>query len=351
MKKLRPNNFDLIRLVAALQVIYIHGVEHLEISNLKNHWFTGFLNCFPGVAIFFFISGFMVSGSLERNPRLQDYAVNRFLRIFPGLWVCFAVSIFSVGLFGYNELLNARIGEFVFWCLCQLTCVQFYNPTFLRNYGIGVLNGSLWTIPVELQFYVALPIVYFLASKTNPRMQPSTFRLILVFSFFVVVNQLYTFFSIGESERFWCKAIKCSMLPYFWLFVLGVIFQRLWEKISYYFEGTFPYWIALHSVVLLAASFLSITIGTNTPNPIVGLSLSCTVMSAAFSNRELSERLLQGWDISYGVYIYHMVMVNALISCGFAKQAGFGVLASLFCLTIVSAILSWKLMEQPAIRW
>jgi peptidoglycan/LPS O-acetylase OafA/YrhL len=44
--------------------------------------------------------------------------------------------------------------------LAQLSIVQFYNPDFLRGYGVGVLNGSLWTISVELQFYVMLPWVW-----------------------------------------------------------------------------------------------------------------------------------------------------------------------------------------------
>lgn len=40
-----------------------------------------------------------------------------------------------------------------------MSFVQFYNPDWLRGFGTGVLNGSLWSIPVELQYYVLLPFL------------------------------------------------------------------------------------------------------------------------------------------------------------------------------------------------
>jgi hypothetical protein len=45
------------------------------------------------------------------------------------------------------------------WLAAQLTIGQFYNPVFLRGYGLGVLNGSLWTIPLE-QFCVLVPLLH-----------------------------------------------------------------------------------------------------------------------------------------------------------------------------------------------
>ena len=77
------NNFDLLRLFAASQVAFIHvGDElHIEFSG----WLLGFrqfLDYFPGVPIFFVISGFLISASLDRNPNLRNYAINRCLRTF-----------------------------------------------------------------------------------------------------------------------------------------------------------------------------------------------------------------------------------------------------------------------------
>lgn len=79
----RVNNFDMLRMLAALQVVVIHGIEHFKIP--VPSLVTVILSLFPGVPIFFFISGFLITASLIRNPSLIYFFQNRFLRIFPGL--------------------------------------------------------------------------------------------------------------------------------------------------------------------------------------------------------------------------------------------------------------------------
>jgi peptidoglycan/LPS O-acetylase OafA/YrhL len=153
---LRRDNFDLLRILVAVLVLTNHATLHL---GLDKH-FTRLISFFPGVPIFFVISGFLVSKSYERSSSLWSYARSRLLRIFPGLWVCVLLTIPVATYFGYDFLHLRGLA----WLVAQL-CGAIYTPGFLKSFGFGSYNGSLWTIPLVLQFYVLLPVAYFVLSK------------------------------------------------------------------------------------------------------------------------------------------------------------------------------------------
>lgn len=75
---------NLIRLVAAIQVMYQHTLAHLYINDIPV--LGGFINFFHGVPIFFTMSGFLIWGSIERSHSFGEYLKKRFWRIYPELW-------------------------------------------------------------------------------------------------------------------------------------------------------------------------------------------------------------------------------------------------------------------------
>ena len=348
---MRPNNFDLIRLLAAIQVVIYHGVEHLKIEGLKDTWLLFILECFPGVPIFFVLSGFLVSASWERSKSLGQYVLNRALRIFPGLWCCFAFSIVVVLCLMPGCFANASVTNLGTWIIAQLTMFQFYNPEFLRPFGVGALNGSLWTIPIELQFYIVLPIVYAVFKRKDSKLNLAW--LVPIFLIFMAANQVLFVGLTGHREEMWYKLISVSMLPHFWLFLLGVVLQQHFDSIKHLFTGKLHYWLIVHAIMIYIAWSLGRPTGTNYPFPGVALTLAGTTLAFGFTGRQWADKLLNHNDISYGVYIYHMIVANAFIHLKFT-----GTYSSLACLlltTIVLATLSWRFIERPCInlkkRW
>ena len=90
----RENNFDAVRLFAAMQVMVCHGINHLQITSLSG--VVDVFSFFPGVIMFFVISGFLITSSLLRNIKRKggiQYIRNRCLRIFPALWVSFILLL------------------------------------------------------------------------------------------------------------------------------------------------------------------------------------------------------------------------------------------------------------------
>ena len=97
----RENSLDAIRLIAASQVAILHTCEFM-LEGKATGIFFDLLRLFPGVPIFFFVSGYLISKSYECSPSLTKYAKNRFLRLYPALIICVAVNlvmVFSVGYF------------------------------------------------------------------------------------------------------------------------------------------------------------------------------------------------------------------------------------------------------------
>ncbi|MBC8127898.1 MAG: acyltransferase, partial [Gloeobacteraceae cyanobacterium ES-bin-144] len=121
----RSNNFDLIRLVAAGQVVLSHAIGHTGLRGTLTEWQRQIFDLFvwlPGVPIFFVISGFLISRSFERNQAdLAGYFWNRSLRIFPALWVCLAVTLVLLGLFGFLPLQFLTSPTFGAWLAGQVS--------------------------------------------------------------------------------------------------------------------------------------------------------------------------------------------------------------------------------------
>ena len=345
--KMRPNNFDLIRLLAALQVVYCHTCWHLGITTgVGDQTIAHLIHWFPGVPIFFTISGFLISRSWERSDNWRDYATKRVLRIYPALWVQLAVGIVVATAFGAITSSIATSPSFGLWVIAQSTFVQVYNPTFMRGFGLGVLNGSLWTIPVELGFYVSLPILYVgFVNRVSRRMADCGLAMISLVSF------AYWFqLSVhADPTSNWTKLQMVTPLPHLYMFLLGIILQRNFDRIRPILENRVIFWLVGFSACMLLFNPWGSATVSSSPAPVLlaRFLLAMTVLSFAFSWRSLSEFVLRGNDISYGVYLYHGRAINVLVQLGWKQDPWYLGLVTL--VTVICASVSWWLVESPAV--
>lgn len=339
----RNNNFDLVRLFAAFQVLFFHGSFHLK--HATGEFYR--LEAFKGVPIFFVVSGFLVSASFERTGDLRGYFLNRALRIFPALWVCLLVTVGIVLWHG----VNFQWGEFLPWIVAQGTFAQYYNPEFLRGFATGVINGSLWTIPIELQFYLLFPCVFILIRKVLGR-TPRNAEIAGIFVFFLACALAVVWLGGVAPVQFprGYMFLHNSAARYFYLFVLGWFLQRNILRLRNLFLGKgilwvvayyFLMWLVVEGGLLLKAGLMLYL------NVFLDCILGCVAISCAYTFRGLAEKLTGGNDISYGVYIYHMLLVNVLIANGFSGNSLR--LPVLLLGTSLCALLSWFLVEKPCL--
>lgn len=345
--KFFKNNFDLIRLFAAFQVAFVHVFHLMEIETAGIvRFILHIFYLFPGVPIFFFISGFLISRSYENNSCLKDFFINRVLRLYPGLIVCVAFSIVLVMVSGYLQGKGVQWFELVLLFLAKTTFFQFYNPEFMRAYGDGVLNGSFWTITVEIQFYLLIPVLFFIISRKPPKCTTNC-ALVLLTVLFFILNRFYAVLPDIVDKSLITKLIGVSFFPWFYIFLLGVLAQRNFEFFHAYLAGKFYLIFPVYLISVYMLSDIGSALGNNS-NPVVVVLLILTVFSFAYSMPTLSRQMLKGNDMSYGLYIYHMPVVNLLIFSGLYRKTEYGFVALITC--ILLAAISWLIIEKPALR-
>lgn len=336
----RENNFDLIRLIAAFQVLLTHSFGHLELPSEFDP--SRIIVFFPGVLVFFTVSGFLIFSSLDRNSQLKQYFYNRFLRLFPALWLCFLITVILLLVFDIIAVRDLFSLTFIKWVFTQLTFFQFWTPDILRSWGVGTPNGSLWTIPVEIQFYVLLPIIVLMLPKIKP-----AYKFVTLIIISLIFNVFLGALIRDNGESMIVKLAQVSIFPYLYCFLTGALIYLYWHRIRSFFEGKAAYWlIALLSICILTGFAPSYY--PNTIQLILNFILSGFTIALAYTFPRFSI-FLKGNDISYGMYIYHMLVINTLISLGLTGQ-----MKHLFYaigITVILSLISWFFVEKRALRY
>ena len=85
--------------------------------------------------------------------------------------MCLVASLGVILVCGVGSVGAAGTGDWLLWWAAQMGFFQGYAPPFLTPLGTGMLNGSLWTSPVELEFYLLLPALYFVFGLRRRRRQ------------------------------------------------------------------------------------------------------------------------------------------------------------------------------------
>jgi len=313
----RVNSLNTFRLLAALQVLWGHTLTHLELSNIPI--LGDFIGFFSGVPVFFTLSGFLIWQSIGRSKTFGEYARRRFWRIYPELWLAVAVEV-VVLLVLYNHTIDwLLMGLFTFG---QATIFQFWTPDFLRGYGCGCPNGALWTITVLIQFYLCAYFVHKWLRGCRPLVWGG------VILTFVVIAWL-TPYIISHLPETLGKLYGVSLIPYFWMFLTAAFASEYKDKAISFLR---KYWWLIIVLLLIKRYVLHWDVRFSLYYLFDTVMLFSGLVGFAYAVPQVNIRT----DISYGVYIYHMTIVNALIALGFIGQSW-----TLWFVICTTTLLAW----------
>jgi peptidoglycan/LPS O-acetylase OafA/YrhL len=331
----RDNNFNLIRIVAALAVLIEHSfILSTGTNDAQPFKDLGKSMAQIGVDVFFITSGFLVTASLLTRQSAIEFIWARVLRIYPALVVMLLLTVFGLGIFFTqlpisSYLANSMTYVYLLKCATLITGAAYELPgVFEGNPFKNAVNGSLWTMPIEIAMYAILVIVW-IALRVTKRSRLRLFKLAIVAGAAIAGGWFFVrhFYLAGAPSGF------------SYMFFSGAAFCVLKEHIK--LSGF------LFLVVMIALVFSAMA-NRHAFFVVYELTIVYFVIYFAYVPSGLIRKYNQIGDYSYGVYIYAFPVQQSVA----ALVPGISVLSMALIATVITfvlAALSWHLLERHAL--
>jgi peptidoglycan/LPS O-acetylase OafA/YrhL len=331
-------DIDGLRAVAVLLVL----AYHVGISRLRGG--------FVGVDVFFVISGFLISSIILADMDLSRFSLvafyqRRIRRIFPAL----VVTLLGTSVLAYKFFLPAEFVDFGKSLLAATLSAS--NVFFLLQSGYFDAAETMkpllhtWSLAVEEQFYVFLPLFLMFVRRFFPKRQLLLVCVVAILSF--VVSAIGAFRS--HDATFYLPHTRA------WELLLGTLLaMNVFPGISSSLVRNVTSSLGLGLILAAGLAFNSSTPfpGAAALLPSVGAAL---IIAAGKSGTSIVGRLLALRPIafigmiSYSLYLWHWPLIvfqgtNGLLAKGLNPNSTKVVL---IMASLVVAAVSWRFVEQP----
>lgn len=325
------NNFDLLRLLLALVVVGYHLwvlTRETVFSMLPK-----FLNAELAVDGFFVVSGFLIAMSFEKSRSIKQYFEKRVCRIYPAYLTVIILPAILLVIFSVVSAREYFGGEWVKYIVSNLFLLNFLSPELPGLFDenrIQAVNGALWTIKIEVMFYLLLPLLVLLMRRLGHWQVMLT-----VYAGSILYSAGMQWMASHEGGSFYL--ILERQLPG------QLAFFMAGSLLFFYFDRFYSYRFPL--LLIAACGFLAAR-EWQFLYPIYPMMLAILVISFATTLKYLGNWGRWG-DFSYGIYIWHFPLIQLLIATGIVAASPYLTLLILFGGVFTMAFLSWHFIERP----
>jgi peptidoglycan/LPS O-acetylase OafA/YrhL len=337
----QSNNFDSLRLFFAVLVILSHsfpltqgGTNANEPLSLLTYGQVTFGNI--GVWAFFVISGFLITQSWQRSPKVVKYLKRRIGRIYPGFIVAALVTVFIVLPIasGPGALHAISIRDFTFSTLR----LQLFDhpPAFIHNPAPDSINGSLWSVSYEFWCYIGVMSLGLMGLLRRR-------WFVVVLLFLVIALHLYMDFAGWNpsgailGQIFGYPPFWATVLPFY---LAGTIFHLYGGRT-----------LLRKPLLIAAATLLVVSVfvphGLDVTMPTCGAYL---LMALAYWPPLHPLNLGRFGDFSYGTYLYAFPIQQLLIMRANGHISPWLLFLEAAPITLIVGALSWFLVERHFLR-
>lgn len=322
---------ELFRGIAALMVLLTHYARFVAPPD------SGLAFLWTGVDMFFVISGFvfapMVFAAPGERVAVKPYLVRRFFRIYP-LYVLAVLAYFLFAPADPQKPLILLKHLFFLHTTSSIEEAYYFNPAF-------------WSLPVEIEFYLALPLLALLGGSTRRLGLLFGASLLLAFSVFYLRGPGVDVYRILSAHL-------TGILPEF---CVGMF---LWRMVQRPWRPSVPLTVALLGAALVAFQY-QVKFGGHGWETIAWLNAPFNFLCAlgyamlmfpVLRMREpdyrpaLARLALFCGAISYGVYLFHNLTPAILVRFGLEQQ-GWDFLLLSTAVTVLAALALYHLWENP----
>jgi peptidoglycan/LPS O-acetylase OafA/YrhL len=311
------NNFTLLRLLLALMVV----LGHFKLLSGTAHPSFPFNLADAAVDSFFVVSGFLITGSYERSRGLLPFYVRRLFRLYP-MYVCIVLlqTAIMLALLPGGPFSEPR--STLNYLAANLLLANFLQYDIggvlagLHNPGI---NPSLWTLKIEIGFYLIVPLIYAGVRRWG---WPT---LALIF----VASVAYSVVTLKMGDIRLARQLPGQLQ----FFAVGIALYLYGERLR------------VHSLVsvAIAVGFLALwTAAGPIPPGVRPLVVAAFVFTFALCTPVV--RLKS--DMSYSVYLVHGPLLQTLILIG-AFHDNLLFLAGVLCAVLGISFITERLVERP----
>lgn len=338
------NNFHFIRFIAASLVLYGHCYPLTGRGNY-DYLTVASQGIFPtshmGVCIFFIVSGYLVSQSLQNSTTIYSFLWKRVLRIYPALMVALlsCIIIGAICKTSPNKTYWESSETYRFLKLIKLyPYVQNSLPGVFEKNPEKAVNGSLWTLPYEVTMYVFLVILQLINffKKRN-----------LVLTLFLLAFPISVYYIFNTSSLKLIPFIHLSLvdtLEFGIFFMAGTLMFLFKDKIQFrlaYFIIVTCLWFGLGFLHLTSSIMIKI---------IGFIALPYMVLYLAQLKGRLNNFSKLG-DFSYGIYIYAYPIQQMIINFHTTNITILKLFLLSSSIVLPLSIISWYLVEERALRY
>jgi peptidoglycan/LPS O-acetylase OafA/YrhL len=310
---------------------YIVVISHVTNATSLGSGLLGFGAGQIGVMLFFVLSGFLMGALYLDRPFNREsvwhFSVRRFARVIPLYYIVITAAL------GFAE--SSR------WLDRDFTIYPIQPLDLIYHYGLLSGDNVFWTIPVEIHFYAAFLIMWWLHSKSR-----------LLLSLLVGAGILWFF--AGQYTP-----LMPQFLDYIGYFLGGMAISLVVSKLK---PGQYWNVAFIGAVVLSLLLFPTINarifgqtrwpdFGRMWHDPLCLVAVSAllgTSLFAPVARFVLANRfMVYSGRISYSVYLMHVPVIIWLTRFTASSQYPFAFLLLALIITIIIASISYRWLECP----